>query len=354
MTKKRLGSGIRLLLVIALILTGTTSCRKNTEPVQDNLFAMDTYITFSVSGGDHPGDALNAARERIREIERRMSVTVEDSDVSRINRNAGKQPVPVHSDTLFVIQKALQYAKRSSGAFDITTLPVSSLWNIGKENQRIPAREEIKEKLSLVDYKKVKLDKEKKTVFLETEGMGLDLGGIAKGYAGDEAVRILKKNGVTHALVNLGGNIAVVNGKEDGTPWRIGIQNPRMEEDKKKRKHVAVVETKGKAVVTSGDYERYMTEVYKKTGKRYHHIFDPQTGYPANNGVISATVLTKNGIGADALTTSLFILGVKDGLKLADQMGVPAMLITQDKKLYFSKGLKGKVSGIHPDYKAAD
>ena len=115
-----------------------------------------------------------------------------------------------------------------------------------------------------------------------------------------------------------------------------------------------MVETKGKAVVTSGDYERYMTEVYKKTGKRYHHIFDPQTGYPANNGVISATVLTKNGIDADALTTSLFILGVKDGLKLADQMGVPAMLITQDKKLYFSKGLKGKVSGIHPDYKAAD
>ena len=346
--------GISLLLIILLILINTVSCRKGEERIQDNLFAMDTYITFTVSGGDQPRAALDAAIDRIKEIERRMSATLEDSDISRVNENAGRQPVKVHPDTFFVIQKALEYAELSNGAFDISMLPISRLWDIGGKNQKVPSKEEIEEKLSMVDYKKVKLDEENQTVFLESEGMGLDLGGIAKGYAGDEVVRVLKEYGVTNALVNLGGNIAVVNGKEDGKPWRIGIQNPRIEEDKKQRKHVAVVETSGKAVVTSGDYERYMVEIYEKTGERYHHIFDPKTGYPTKNGVISVTILTENGIDADALSTSLFVLGVEDGLKLADKLGVQTMIITEDKKLYFSKGFEEQASGIHPDYHAAN
>jgi thiamine biosynthesis lipoprotein len=347
----------RSILLLCILLAGfnITACRRGPEKAEESLFALNTYITFNVIGGDQPKAALDAAVERIKEIEQRMSTTLPDSDISRINENAGIQPVKVHPDTFFVIQKALEYAKLSGGAFDISMFPVSKLWNITGENPRVPSKQEIDEKLAFADYTKVKLNEADSTVYLEAKGMGIDLGGIAKGYAGDEVVRILKEHGVTNALVNLGGNIAVINGKPDGTPWRIGIQNPRVEEDKEQRKHVAVVETSGNAVITSGDYERYMVEVYEKTGIRYHHIFDPKTGYPTKNGVISVTVITENGIDADALTTSLFVLGLEDGLKLANSLpGIRVMMITEDKEIWLSENLRGMVSGIHPDYHIAD
>ncbi len=184
--------------------------------------------------------------------------------------------------------------------------------------------------------------------------MAIDLGSIAKGYAGDEAARILKENGIAHGLINLGGNIVAIGSKEDGSPWRIGIQNPRMDESKDgQRRHVAVVEAVDKSVITSGDYERYMVEIYEKTGERYHHIFDPSTGYPAKSGVISVTVVSESGIDADAWTTSLFVMGVEEGLKLINELeSVDAMFITEDKKIYFSKGFKDQVSDIHGDYHA--
>jgi thiamine biosynthesis lipoprotein len=346
--------GIALLCIVLAIMI-TASCKREVKKAEDTLFALDTYITFKVIGGDQPRAGLDAAIERIKEIEQRMSATLPDSDISRINENAGVQPVKVHEDTFFVIQKALEYATKTGGAFDISMLPISRLWDITGENPRVPSQQEITERLSLVDYKKVKLNEADHTVYLEKKGMGIDLGGIAKGYTGDEVVRILKEHGVTNALINLGGNIVVINGKEDGSPWRIGIQNPRIEEDKEQRKHAAVVETKGNAVVTSGDYERYMTEIYQETGERYHHLFDPKTGYPAKNGVISVTILAENGIDADALTTSLFVLGLQDGLRLANSLqGVSAMMITEDKEIWFSENLKGKVSGIHPDFRTAN
>ncbi len=350
MTKK----GISLLFIL-LIIINTASCKMKSKPTQDNMFAMDTYITFNVSGGPNPRAALTAAMDRIKEIEQRMSAELPDSDISKINDNAGKDWVKVHPDTFFVIQNALKYAELTHGAFDITMLPVSRLWNIGKEDARIPSEDEIKETLPLIDYKKIKLNEEEQAVFLESEGMAIGLGAIAKGYAGDEVVRILKENGVTSGLINLGGNIVVVNGKSDGTPWRIGIKNPRMEEDKGQGKHVMVVETDGNAVVTSGDYERYMVEIYEETGERYHHIFDPKTGYPAKNGVISVTVITNSSLDADALATSIFVLGVEEGLKLANELNeARVMIITEDKEIYFSNNSRNQVSEIHSGYHVAN
>ncbi|HHY81343.1 MAG TPA: FAD:protein FMN transferase [Clostridiales bacterium] len=343
-------------LSIFFLILNLTSCRKTrTEYLKDDLFALDTYITFSVIEGDRAKEGIDATKKRIREIEERMSAHLPGSDISKINDNAGKQPVKVNPDTFFVIKKALEYAELTNGSFDISLLPVSRLWNINGENPRVPSPEEIEKALAVVDYKKIRLNEEEMTVFLEDEGMAIDLGGIAKGYAGDETVRILKEHGVTSGLVNLGGNIVAVNGKEDGSPWRIGIQNPRIDEDKNKRKHVAVLDTRGDAIVTSGDYERYMVEHYEKTGERYHHIFDPETGYPAKNGVISVSIITKNAIDADALSTSLFVMGVEEGLKLANELeGVEAMIVAEDKSIYLSKGLKDAVSGIHPDYKVVN
>ncbi|HHT65873.1 MAG: FAD:protein FMN transferase [Caldicoprobacterales bacterium] len=346
--------GISLLAVVLLLALLAGCGKSETNRIEENLFAFDTYMTLAVSEGPNSRAGLDAAVRRIHEIEQRMSATLPESDVSRINDSAGKQPVQVHSDTFFVISKALEYAKMTNGGFDISMLPISRLWDLSGENPRIPDEEDILSTLALVDYKKIKLDEEDRTVYLESEGMAVDLGGIAKGYAGDEVVRILKEHGVAHALVNLGGNIMVVNGREDGSAWRIGIQNPRQEEDSDNIKAVAVVQAKDCAIVTSGDYERYNVKVFEQTGQRYHHIFDPETGYPADKGLISVTIVTESGINADALSTSLFVLEVEDGLKLANRLqGVDAMLITKDKEVYFSDGFQERVSGIHPDYRVA-
>lgn len=343
------------LLIAALVLLSLVTCSKSqTKRIEEKLFAFDTYMTFVVSEGPRSREGLNTAIERIVEIEQRMSATLPDSDISKINENAGKNPVKVHPDTFFVIKKALEYAELTQGSFDISTLPVSRLWDLSADNPRIPEAEEIKQTLALVDYRKIKLDEEKQTVYLESEGMAIDLGGIAKGYAGDEVVNILRQHGVERALINLGGNIMVINGREDGSPWRIGIQNPRQEKEPEAR-HVAVLQVRDCAVVTSGDYERYNVKVYEQTGKRYHHIFDPATGYPAENGVISVTIVTESGIDADALSTSLFVLGVERGLVLADSLeGIHALIITQDKEIYFSDGFEDRVSEIHTDYRVIE
>ena len=344
------------LFVAVLILTSLVSCRKSeTNRIKENVFAFDTYITFTVSEGPKSRAGLDAAIRRIHEIEQRMSATLPESDVSKVNQNAGKQPVQVHPDTFFVIKTALDYAKLTNGGFDISMLPISRLWDLSGDNPYIPDQEEILQTLALVDYRKIKLDEEKNTVYLESEAMAVDLGGIAKGYAGDEVVRILKEHGVAHALINLGGNIMVINEREDGSAWRIGIQNPRQEEDAGNVGAVAVVQAQDCAVVTSGDYERYNVQVLEQTGQRYHHIFDPETGYPAKKGIISVTIVTENGIDADALSTSLFVLGVQDALKLANSLeGIDAMMITEDKEIYFSDGFREQVSEIHSDYRVVE
>ncbi len=337
-----------LLVFTAVSLAG---CRNSTYPVKADMFALDTYITFTVYGNLNADAAIKAAMARIRDIESRMSVTKADSEISRINEKAGVEPVKVKPDTFHVIKKALEYAELTGGAFDITTLPLKKLWNISGENTRIPTQEEISEKLALVDYRKVKLDEAESTVYLEEKGMMIDLGGIAKGYCGDEAVRILRAHNIEHALINLGGDIVTIGAKPDGTPWKIGIQNPRLAEDEESRQHVAAFNISGGTIVTSGDYERYMTKVYEETGIRYHHIFDPKTGYPANTGAISVTVKGANAVDCDALSTSIFILGVDEGLKLADALDdIDVMIITEDKRLYFSKGFDVEAYSIHPDY----
>lgn len=340
-----------LLLVIFIIINISACKRDNTNQIKKDLFALNTYITFTLPGGDNAQSGLDAAIDRLKEIEQRMSATLPDSDISMLNANAGKQPVKVHEDTFYVIKTALQYSKLTDGAFDITTLPIGMLWNITGENSQVPSQESILQKLPLVDYKKVQLNEADLTVFLKAEGMMIDLGGIAKGYAGDEIARILKEHSVKNALINLGGNVVAVDGKENGTPWRIGIQNPRMKENQQNQKNVAVIETKGEAIVTSGDYERYMVEVFKKTGVRYHHIFDPKTGYPAKTGIISVTVVGKSGIDDDALSTSIFVMGLDKGLRLANELeDINVMIITEDKGVYFSKDLKDRVQVVHPDY----
>lgn len=334
--RKTLALSVLLIMVLTFVIGCTIG---NTREYNRDLFALDTVITLKVFGGRSAKKALDKAAERIREIEDHMSSTLEDSDVSKINRAAGIEPVKVHEDTFYVIKRALNYGKLTGGVFDITIGPIVNLWDIKSEKSKIPDENHIKDKLSLVDYRKVRIDEDNMTVFLEEKGMAVDLGAIAKGYAADEAVRILMKSGVKSALLNLGGNVITIGGKPDGSPWRIGLQDPRSQETG--RNHFAIVEVKGATVVSSGDYERYMVDVYERTGERYHHIFDPRTGYPAQSGLMVSTIISASSMDADALSTILFIMGHEEGFKTIEDLGnYEAIAVTLDKDVYITEGLK--------------
>lgn len=334
------------LLIMVSSLFGCTG-KKNDKHVRE-LFALDTYITFTVYGDESvANEALDEAVQKLKEIENNMSISIEDNDIGQINTNAGIKPVRVHDDTFYVIKKGLYYGELTDGIFDITIYPLVELWDIKSENPRVPEKDEIMDKLALVDYKKVRLDENEKTVFLEEKGMKIDLGGIAKGYAADKTAEILKKHGIKHAIINLGGNIMVIGSKPDNTKWRIGIRDPRGNENET----IAVVEAMDKTVVSSGDYERYMVKIYEETGKRYHHIFDPRTGYPAESGLMGTAIVGKSSIDADALSTCLFILGATDGLELIKSIpDTDGIAISYDKKVYITEGLKGVFSMKTKDY----
>ncbi|HZK33785.1 MAG TPA: FAD:protein FMN transferase [Bacillota bacterium] len=344
----------RFLCFTILIFSGLCicSCNNRNELIRQDIFAMDTYIVFTTYESADAELAIGVAKERILEIENMMSTTKPDSEVSKINANAGIRPVKVEEETFFVIKRALEYGQLTGGAFDITMLPVSLLWNITGDNPQVPDGGQISERLDLVDYRKVVVDQDERTVFLKDQGMMIDLGGIAKGYAGDEAMRILKEHNIEHAMINLGGDIITRGGKENGSPWRIGIQNPRLEESDHDQGFVAAFDITDGAIVTSGDYERYILDIYEEEGIRYHHIFDPTTGFPAKSGVISVSIKGTSGIDSDALATCVFIMGVDEGLRLINTLdSVETMIITQDKKIYFSEGFENQVDSIHPDYK---
>lgn len=181
------------------------------------------------------------------------------------------------------------------------------------------------------------------SVKLRNKGQAIDLGAIAKGYAGDEVKRILTNNGIDTAFVNLGGNVVTIGTKLDGSPWRIGIQNPLDE----RGSHLAIIEIKDRAVVTSGNYERYFIE----DGKKYHHIMNPKTGYPAEEGIISSTIVSDSSIDADALSTSLYVMGLEKGLSLIEKMeNVEAVIITDDNKVYITAGLKDSFKLTNPKF----
>lgn len=358
MLKKR-SLGLLIITILALVLwsmtvgcsvIGERNISKGTKDYERELFALNTWLRFKVYGDEEVGKALDEVVTRIQEIEKRMSVTLQNSDISRINDSAGKEPVKVHEDTFYVIQKALEYSRLTDGIFDITIYPIVKLWEINSENPRVPTQEEINSKLELVDYRRLALNENEMTVYLEKEGMGVDLGAIAKGYAADEAVRILKEAGAEHGIINMGGNIMAIGGKLKGEPWRIGVRDPRAEESGEQQ--CLIIGIKDRAVVSSGDYERYIIDIYEETGERYHHIFDPSTGYPSKKGLMSTTIVTSSSIDADALSTSLFLMGASEGMKFINGIeGVEAIAITTNKEIYASSGIKDKMTITNDRYR---
>jgi thiamine biosynthesis lipoprotein len=293
---------------------------------------MGTIIQLKVYGSN-ANEATEKALQRISDIESKMSVNIETSEVTKLNAKAGISAEKLSMDTYSVIEKSVQYSKLTQGALDITIEPIVKLWGIGTDKERLPLKTEIDEKLKLVDYNDIILDSKSSTVKLRRTGQAIDLGAIAKGYTADEIKRVLVSNKISSALINLGGNVYAVGNKTDGTSWNIGLQNPL----DTRGQYIGTISVTDKSVVTSGNYERFFIQ----DGKRYHHIFDSKTGYPSESGLISTTIISDNSIDGDALSTSTYIMGLTKGMKLIESIkGVEAIFITADKKVYITPGLK--------------
>jgi len=342
---KKVTNFVFLLIMIMIPLMACNNQSNKANVIQEEVFALGTIIEFKIYDDDSKKakEAIDKSIQRIREIEDKMTINKDKSELIEINNNAGINFIYVSPDTFFVIKKASEYSKLSQGAFDLTIEPIVKLWGIGTDNARIPKQEEIDVLLDLINYEDLILDEESQSVMLRKKGQAIDLGAIAKGYAGDEVKRILTEHGIQTAFVNLGGNVVAIGTKVDGSPWKIGIQNPLDE----RGSHVAVIEVKDKAVVTSGNYERY----FIKDGKRYHHIIDPKTGYPAEAGIISSTIVTDQSIDADALSTAVYVMGLEKGLKLIERMeNVEAVIITEDNQIYVTAGLREDFKLSNPQF----
>ncbi|MGF7430903.1 FAD:protein FMN transferase [Thermoanaerobacterium thermosaccharolyticum] len=335
---KQIVKRIIAILMVVFISLSLTACGNNNQQYTRTDFMMDTVMQLTAYG-KNAKKAVDESMEKLKEIDNLMSSQKNGSDVEKINENAGKKYVKVNPETFYVIKTALKYGKISGGNFDITIAPLANLWGIGTNHARVPSESQIKEVMKYINYRDVLLNAKDYEVKLKKQGMAIDLGGIAKGYAADEIENIMKKNGIKHALINLGGSSVYMYGsKPDGSNWNIGIQDPFGD----KGKYFAIVSGKDMLIDTSGNYERYFIQ----NGKRYHHILNPFTGYPAESGVVSTTIVSTNikSIDADALSTITFILGVDKGMKLIESMpGVDAIFVTPDYKVYATSGLKGKL-----------
>ncbi|NPV45184.1 MAG: FAD:protein FMN transferase [Firmicutes bacterium] len=319
-------------MFVMLVLSSCGQNQENNKSVSQNRFLLGTIITVQIY--DKASDKLfDEIFNRLKEIENKMTINEKNSEIMLVNSNAGTKFTKVSDDTFYVVEKGKYFSELSGGRFDISIGPLVKLWNIGTEGAEIPDRRQIEEKKSLVDYNGVLLNSEKKSIMLKKTGMMLDLGGIAKGYAADEVAKILKENNIKHAIINLGGNVLAYGSKPDGSEWRIGIQNPFSS----RGDYVGIVNVINKQVVTSGIYERY----FEAKGKIYHHILDPETGYPVENNLVSVTVIADKGIDADSLSTSAFAMGLENGFNLIEGLdNTEAVFITNDSKIYLTSGLK--------------
>ncbi len=309
-----------LLLIFSLLLGGCASVRTERSVT---FFAMDTYMTLRIYDGDSA--LMNDAQALVTDMERRVSVTDEGSEIAHLNRSGKARLSP---ETKALLERALTLCKETAGALDITVYPLVRAWGFTTNRQHVPEEETIRALLPAVGYAGVVLDGD--TAILP-KGAAIDLGAVAKGYLGDRLAALLRERGVSSALLDLGGNIQTVGKKPDGTPWHIAVRAPQGDGN------LGVVDVEDEAVVTSGGYERFFTG---EDGTVYWHILDPATGYPARSGVISATVVGKDGARCDALATALFVLGAERATAFWRQhKDFEMLLLTEDGELLITPQL---------------
>ena len=273
------------------------------------------------------GQVLKDALQECSRYEQLLSRTVEGSDVWRINHAEG-EPVEVSDDTISILRCAKKISDLSSGSFDVTIAPVSTIWDFTSGEAVLPDAEVIAKAAELVDY--TKLGMEGNTVTLPA-GMMIDLGGIAKGYIADRIKTYLEERGVKHAILSFGGNVVAIGAKPDGNAWKVGIQDI----DGKTGDYMLVAQNTGGSNVTSGIYERG----FDLDGIRYHHLLSAETGWPVQNELASVTIFSDSSMEGDALSTAAFVLGTEEGLKLIESLeGIEAIFIARDRTVTYSSG----------------
>ncbi|AGX41742.1 thiamine biosynthesis lipoprotein [Clostridium saccharobutylicum] len=323
--------GLVGVILIIVFVTG----KRSKDTITKTNYVLGTMVNLRAYGAN-ANNAIEKSIERLNNIDDKMSVFKENSEISKINSKAGISMEKVSKDTYYVIKKAVEYSKILEGTFDPTIRPLVSLWNIGKGDEKIPGKYQIEERLKLVNYNDVILDDNNSSIMLKKIKQALDVGGIAKGFAADEVRDIFYKYKIKSALIDLGGNIFALGSKENGEPWRVGIQNPF----EPRGEHIGILNIKNKSVVTSGNYERY----FIKKGKMFHHILDPRTGYPSQSKIISATIISDNSIDGDGLSTGVYILGIDKAINIIECMnGIEAIFITEDKKIYTTSGVSDEL-----------
>lgn len=342
-----------ILLVISIIFT--TGCSVfNDDSEASNKEVSEQRIVFGDIMADITifDESKTAVFEeiftRLEEIESKMTFNKEASEIIDINNAAGTSSVEVSQETYDLIEESIKYSEISSGKFDVTIGPLVDLWDIWDNDlkptrETLPSEEEIVTAKNLINYKKISFNEEETSIKLEDEKMKIDLGSIAKGYAADEVIRILKENNIDKAIFNLGGNIYVLGSKNETDDWKVGIQNPL----EPTGSYLGIVNVSNVSIVTSGTYERFIIV----NDQKYHHILDPDTGYPVENNLQSVSIISKSSTDADAYSTTLFGLGLDQGLTLANELdNLEAIFVTKENDVYLSDGLKNNFELLRNDF----
>lgn len=340
-------------LLTAAFLLAISGCEQSPpQSVSATDFALGTTCSVKLYGSKYQR-YLEPALAIATEIEAQMSTHTEDSEIAVINRKAGRTAASVSEETFQLVRRAKGFSALSDGIFDLTVGPLVELWDIGSGAESVPSPEAISAALGKVDFHNVELiesaaaKSEQAQVFLENEGMRIDLGAIAKGYAAERIVEYLKSEGVEYGIVNLGGNVYAFGEKHNSDKWKIGIQSPTEE----RGRYIGVIELIDKAVVTSGKYERYFIE----DGVRYHHILSTEDGYPIENGLASVSIISADATEADALSTLVFGLGLEKGLEFTEQReGVEAILVTEENIVFTTTGLRSAFKLTDKEFKRGE
>ena len=327
-----------LYLVISMCcscsITDIGHIMKNDNIVERSIFAMDTYMNIRAYG-KQAKTAVSLACDKIEELEQLFSVTEEGSDIFRVNQADGKK-TEISKDTANIINKAIQIGEETNGALDITLYPVLKEWGFTTEEYQIPEKERLQLLLNNVDYRQIQLQETQISIPKEAE---IDLGALAKGYTSDQIIEIFKENGIESALINLGGNVHTIGTKPDGSLWKIGVRDPFESSGE-----ICILSITDCAVITSGTYERYFIGA---DGKRYWHILNPTDGQPAENGLVSVTIIGKEGLRCDALSTALFVSGLDNAIMYwRDYQDFEMILVTEDKRIYITEGIEENIRNV--------
>lgn len=322
-----------ILLAVSMLLCGCSS--PGGEPPSENtpeeytsyVYAMDTVMTLRAYADTDVNPALANISGAIEALEKKISVTDENSEISKANSSTG--PVELSDDTAEIVSRALEICQSTYGILDISVYPVVRSWGFTTGEYKVPNYNDLNAMLKKVDYSKISMNGNTLTL---APGQQIDLGSVAKGYVGDLAADMLKESGVQSAVLDLGGNVRLVGSNTNGQPWKVGIQDPL-----DASKYFGIISASDKSLVTSGGYNRY----FEADGKTYWHIIDPRNGHPADNGVISATIVGDDGLMCDGLSTATFIMGVNDAFDYWRKTGgFDMLLMTKHGHIYITPGLE--------------